>query len=152
MNPPLSSRQLNQLVVLGLLIPVSASGLLGALQYYSWGGTVTPMSSGSSIVTETAKALDATTFDKLANRLSGRPQISPLPKPQQTWECEVVVVGGTLGGVSAASQAMQSGAKTCLIEVSPWLGGQISSQGVSALDESMSMRASGSSLPKLDGI
>ena len=147
MNPPLSSRQLNQLVVLGLLIPVSASGLLGALQYYSWGGTVTPMSSGSSIVTETAKALDATTFDKLANRLSGRPQISPLPKPQQTWECEVVVVGGTLGGVSAASQAMQSGAKTCLIEVSPWLGGQISSQGVSALDESMSMRASGSFSP-----
>ena len=44
-NPPLSTRQLNQLVILGLLIPVSASGLLGALQYYSWGGTVTPMSS-----------------------------------------------------------------------------------------------------------
>ncbi|MBD3882913.1 FAD-dependent oxidoreductase [Phormidium tenue FACHB-886] len=102
------------------------------------------MSSGSSIVTETAKALDATTFDKLANRLSGRPQLSPLPRPQETWECEVVVVGGTLGGVSAASQAMQSGAKTCLIELSPWLGGQISSQGVSALDESMSMRLSGS--------
>jgi hypothetical protein len=140
-NPPISTRQLNQLVLLGLLLPVSASGLLGALQYYSWGGAVTPMSSGSSIVTETAKALDATTFDKLANRLSGRPQVSPLPAAKEVWECEVVVVGGTLGGVSAASQSMQSGAKTCLIELSPWLGGQISSQGVSALDESISMRA-----------
>lgn len=147
MNPPLSTRQLNQLVLLGLLLPVSASGLLGALQYYSWGGTPTPMSSASSIVTQTAKALDATTFDKLANRLSGRPQLSPLPAPKEVWECEVVVVGGSLGGVSAASQSMQTGAKTCLIELSPWLGGQISSQGVSALDESMSMRSSGSFSP-----
>ncbi|HEY9643156.1 MAG TPA: FAD-dependent oxidoreductase [Coleofasciculaceae cyanobacterium] len=147
MNPPISTRQLNQLVLLGLLIPVSASGLLGALQYYSWGGTVTPMSSGSSIVTETAKALDATTFDKLANRLSGRPQVSPLPNPKEVWECEVVVLGGSLGGISAASQSMQSGAKTCLVELSPWLGGQISSQGVSALDESMSMRARSSFSP-----
>jgi len=143
-NPPISSRQLNQLVILGLLIPVSASGLLGALQYYSWGGAATPMSSAGSIVTETAKALDATTFDKLANRLSGRPQLSPLPNPQEVWECEVVVIGGTLGGVSAASESMQAGAKTCLVELSPWLGGQISSQGVSALDESTSMRNRGS--------
>jgi hypothetical protein len=36
---------------------------------------------------------------------------------------------------------MQSGATTCLIELTPWLGGQISSQGVSALDESQVMRA-----------
>ncbi|NJR65289.1 MAG: FAD-dependent oxidoreductase [Leptolyngbyaceae cyanobacterium CRU_2_3] len=105
------------------------------------------MSSVSSIVTETAQALDATTFDKLANRLSGRPQISPLPNAKEVWECEVVVIGGSLGGVSAASHAMQSGAKTCLIELSPWLGGQISSQGVSALDESRSMRARGSFSP-----
>ena len=53
----------------------------------------------------------------------------------------MIVVGGSLGGVAAASHAMQSGAKTCLIEVSPWLGGQISSQGVSAVDESLTMRA-----------
>jgi hypothetical protein len=35
---------------------------------------------------------------------------------------------------------MRSGAQTCLIELTPWLGGQISSQGVSAIDESVSMR------------
>ena len=72
---------------------------------------------------------------------AGFPRLSPLPQPQETWECSVIVVGGSLGGVAAASHAMQSGAKTCLIELSPWLGGQISSQGVSALDESLAMRA-----------
>ncbi|NJN01831.1 MAG: FAD-dependent oxidoreductase [Leptolyngbyaceae cyanobacterium RM1_1_2] len=72
---------------------------------------------------------------------NGRPQLSPLPVAQEVWECEVVVVGGSLGGVAAASHAMNSGARTCLIELTPWLGGQISSQGVSAIDESRSMRA-----------
>ena len=72
---------------------------------------------------------------------AGFPRLSPLPQPQETWECSVIVVGGSLGGVAAASHAMQSGAKTCLIELSPWLGGQISSQGVSAVDESLAMRA-----------
>ena len=71
---------------------------------------------------------------------NGRPQLSPLPKVKEVWECEVVVIGGSLGGVSAASQAMNAGAKTCLIELTPWLGGQISAQGVSAIDESRSMR------------
>jgi hypothetical protein len=72
---------------------------------------------------------------------AGWPIPSPLPAPKEVWECEVIVIGGSLGGVAAASQAMQSGAKTCLIELTPWLGGQISSQGVSAIDESLRMRA-----------
>ncbi|MGF1458016.1 MAG: FAD-dependent oxidoreductase [Leptolyngbyaceae cyanobacterium] len=71
---------------------------------------------------------------------NGRPQISPLPQAQEVWECEVVVVGGSLGGVAAAAHAMRTGAQTCLIELTPWLGGQVSSQGVSAIDESRSMR------------
>lgn len=71
---------------------------------------------------------------------NGRPQISPLPQAQEVWECDVVIVGGTLGGVAAANHAMRAGAQTCLIEVTPWLGGQVSSQGVSAIDESRSMR------------
>ncbi len=56
------------------------------------------------------------------------------------WECEVAVVGGSLGGVAAAYHAMQSGSTTCLIELTPMLGGQVSSQGVSAIDESELMR------------
>ena len=71
---------------------------------------------------------------------NGRPQLSPLPPAEEVWECEVVVVGGSLGGVAAATQSMKSGAKTCLIELTPWFGGQVSSQGVSAIDESRAMR------------
>jgi len=71
---------------------------------------------------------------------NGRPRPVPLPNFKEVWECEVVVVGGSLGGVAAAGHAMASGAQTCLIEAAPWLGGQISSQGVSAIDESLRMR------------
>jgi FAD dependent oxidoreductase len=59
---------------------------------------------------------------------------------QQVWECEVIVVGGSLGGIAAAYHAMQAGSVTCLIELTPMLGGQVSSQGVSAIDESFLMR------------
>ncbi len=72
---------------------------------------------------------------------NGRPNLTPLPQPQEIWECQVVVIGGSLGGVAAAYHAMEAGATTCLIELTPWLGGQISSQGVSAIDESLAMRA-----------
>ncbi|XWK87508.1 MAG: FAD-dependent oxidoreductase [Phormidium sp.] len=70
---------------------------------------------------------------------NGRPRLDPLPAAKEVWQCEVVVVGGSLGGVAAASHAMKSGARTCLIELTPWFGGQISSQGVSAIDESDTM-------------
>jgi FAD dependent oxidoreductase len=81
---------------------------------------------------------------------NGRPQVTPLPLAKEVWECEVIVVGGSLGGVAAASEAMQSGARTCLIEVTPWLGGQISSQGVSAIDESVTMMLAGNFSPNWD--
>jgi hypothetical protein len=71
---------------------------------------------------------------------NGRPQLFPLPEARTVWTCDVVVIGGSLGGVAAASQAMKAGATTCLIESAPWLGGQISAQGVSALDESNTLR------------
>jgi hypothetical protein len=79
----------------------------------------------------------STNSPKLA--ANGRPLLSPLPQAKEVWTCEVVVIGGTVGGIAAASHAMKSGATTCLIELTPWLGGQISSQGVSALDESHEM-------------
>lgn len=70
---------------------------------------------------------------------NGRPQLAPLPEVEEVWECEVAVIGGSLGGIAAASHAMKTGAQTCVIELSPWMGGQISSQGVSAVDESVNM-------------
>ncbi len=71
----------------------------------------------------------------------GWPKLKPKKAASEVWECSVVVVGGSLGGVAAASHAMRQGAKTCLIELTPWLGGQVSSGGVSALDESLAMRS-----------
>ena len=67
---------------------------------------------------------------------NGRPRLYPRPENPETWTCEVAIVGGTFAGVAAASHAMQAGAQTCLIELTPWFGGQMSSQGVSAIDES----------------
>ena len=49
--------------------------------------------------------------------------------------CDVFVAGGGLGGVAAALRAARFGRRVCLIEETGWLGGQISTQGVSHLDE-----------------
>ena len=50
-------------------------------------------------------------------------------------ECEVLIVGGGTGGVAATLAAARHGRRTCLLEETDWLGGQLTSQGVSALDE-----------------
>ena len=54
---------------------------------------------------------------------------------EQVYECDVAVIGGGMGGVAAALAAAQSGMRVLLSEQTDWLGGQMSSQGVSALDE-----------------
>ena len=136
MKRPLSSRRF-----IGLMSALSFIGgiSLGIVTTKEWAWLpktiLTKLSQGQGR-SPTAKA------DVLVTP-AGWPRVSPLPKAKESWECEVVVVGGSLGGVAAASQAMKSGAKTCLIELSPWLGGQISSQGVSAIDESDTMRSLG---------
>jgi hypothetical protein len=52
-------------------------------------------------------------------------------------DCDVLVVGEGLGGTAAALAAAEDGVKTCLVKLWPWLGGQATTQGVSALDESI---------------
>ncbi|MBI2192437.1 MAG: FAD-dependent oxidoreductase [Planctomycetes bacterium] len=49
--------------------------------------------------------------------------------------CEVMVVGGGLGGCAAALAAAEAGRRVVLTEETDWIGGQVTSQGVSALDE-----------------
>ncbi|MCA9837145.1 MAG: FAD-dependent oxidoreductase [Trueperaceae bacterium] len=50
-------------------------------------------------------------------------------------KADIAIIGGSLGGVAACLAALRTGHRVILTESSDWLGGQVSSQGVSALDE-----------------
>jgi hypothetical protein len=52
-----------------------------------------------------------------------------------TLTCDIAIIGGSMGGVAAALSACDSGMSVILIEETDWLGGQMTCQGVSALDE-----------------
>ena len=52
----------------------------------------------------------------------------------KTIETDVLVIGGGASGVAAAIQAARRDIKTTLIEYTPWLGGMLTSAGVSATD------------------
>jgi FAD dependent oxidoreductase len=52
----------------------------------------------------------------------------------QIYTTDVLVVGGGTGGTAAAIQAARRGAKTILVSEFPWLGGMLTSAGVSAPD------------------
>lgn len=47
---------------------------------------------------------------------------------------EVLVVGGSTGGTAAGIQSARMGAKTLIMEETPWLGGMLSAAGVTATD------------------
>ncbi|MEX0362102.1 MAG: FAD-dependent oxidoreductase, partial [Allomuricauda sp.] len=49
-------------------------------------------------------------------------------------EVDIVIVGGGAGGTSAGIQAARMGAKVQIIEKTSWLGGMLTSAGVSAID------------------
>ena len=53
---------------------------------------------------------------------------------------DVVIVGGGASGVAAGIQAARSGAKTLIVEETPWLGGMLTSAGVSAVDGNYNLR------------
>jgi hypothetical protein len=53
----------------------------------------------------------------------------------QQLTCDVAVIGGSFAGVAAALAAVESGANVILTESLPWIGGQVTSQGVAPLDE-----------------
>ncbi len=50
------------------------------------------------------------------------------------WEAEILIVGASLGGVSAALAAARAGRRVVLTEETGWIGGQATAQGV-PLDE-----------------
>jgi FAD dependent oxidoreductase len=60
-------------------------------------------------------------------------------------ECDVLIVGGGTGGVAAALAAARRGRRVHLVEETDWIGGQLTAQGVSALDEHEHIEAFGGS-------
>ena len=71
----------------------------------------------------------------------GRSALASTPTIDRTEECELLVVGGGLAGVAASYEALLSGKTVCMTEITDWVGGQISAQGTSALDERTTQRA-----------
>ena len=49
-------------------------------------------------------------------------------------EVDVLIIGGGASGVSAGIQSARMGANTLIIEETSWLGGMLTSAGVSAVD------------------
>ncbi len=78
-------------------------------------------------------------------------------KPDRIERCDILIVGGGMGGAAAALHTVfpqrphsdfrpnskGTKLKVCLTEETDWLGGQITSQGVSALDENWLVETSG---------
>jgi FAD dependent oxidoreductase len=65
---------------------------------------------------------------------------APPRTPDKTVNCEILVVGGGLSGAATAYEGLLAGRTVCLTEITDWVGGQISSQGTSALDERPTQR------------
>ena len=90
-------------------------------------------------------------LDPLAVRAEGDPSHAVLsistPSRISRKHCDIVILGGGLGGSAAALEAASQGVHVCVTEPTYWLGGQMTSQGVSAFDDNQWTETSGSSRP-----
>jgi len=63
------------------------------------------------------------------------PRICNAAAPVKLNEFDVVIAGGSTAAFAAALAAAESGARTALLEPTDWVGGQLTSSGVPAVDE-----------------
>lgn len=64
-------------------------------------------------------------------------KVKPIPRSH----VDVLVVGGGASGISAAIQSARMGVQTMVVEETPWLGGMLTSAGVSCVDGNYNMRS-----------
>lgn len=67
-------------------------------------------------------------------------QKNPVRNPDRVEECEILIVGGGVAGTASAYEGLLAGRTVCMTEITDWIGGQITSQGTSALDEAKKQR------------
>ena len=60
--------------------------------------------------------------------------------PNREEACEMLIVGGGVAGTAAAYEGLLAGRTVCLTEITDWVGGQLTAQGTSALDEAKKQR------------
>jgi len=88
-------------------------------------------------------------LDPLAVSATGDPTTAVLslhlPEKIAETRCDLAIIGGELGGVSAALEAARAGLHVCITEPTHWLGGQLTAQGVAAFDDNQWTESSGSS-------
>jgi hypothetical protein len=53
---------------------------------------------------------------------------------QKSQQTDVLIIGGSTSGTMAGIQSARMGVKTIIVEETPWLGGMLTSAGVSAID------------------
>lgn len=100
------------------------------------------ISSGSKIFLSSAFSLLPSSIIVISSLIAPNSATAVPPRtPDKTVNCDILVVGGGLSGVATAYEALLAGRTVCLTEITDWLGGQISSQGTSALDERPTQRA-----------
>ncbi len=73
------------------------------------------------------------------------------PGPIRDVQCDIVIIGGGFGGVSAALAATSNTQlHVCMTEPTLWVGGQATSQGVSAFDDNKYIDTTGGTSTYLD--
>ncbi len=81
---------------------------------------------------------DKTSPGKTPQDTTATPPITPPEQPEGTGT--ILIIGGGASGISAGLQAAMMGVKTVIVEETPWLGGMLTSAGVSATDGNHKMR------------
>ena len=56
-------------------------------------------------------------------------------------EVDVLIVGGGASGISAGIQSARMGVKAVVLEETPWVGGMLTSAGVSCIDGNYNLRS-----------
>src|SRR3981189_1576269 len=99
------------------------------------------------MITSLLRAQQFSVVDVERVRADGPPavavQTASIPPQPREVTCDILVAGGGMGGAAAAMRAAERGHSVCLTEETNWLGGQLTSGGVSAMDENRFIEIAG---------